>query len=173
MARAFNLFGVRFGRLVAVQRNGSYSDGSAAWRCFCECGNEIIARADRLKNGTVISCGCSGYGLWKVIGRRRALDKKPWSKTPTYRSWINMISRCSGSNKHAYKYYKGRGITVCERWLESFENFISDMGERPANLSLDRIDNNGNYSQDNCRWATKAQQMTNRREYQPRRSLCQ
>lgn len=83
-------------------------------------------------------------------------------RTPTYNTWMNMIQRCTNANAPGYKHYGGRGITVCERWLK-FENFLADMGERPEGLTLDRIDNDGNYEPGNCRWATCEQQNANRR----------
>jgi hypothetical protein len=83
------------------------------------------------------------------------------SRTPTYVSWASIAPRCGNPNHPAYPRYGGRGITVCERWA-SFENFLADMGERPAGLSLDRIDNNGNYEPGNCRWATPKEQSSNR-----------
>jgi hypothetical protein len=84
-------------------------------------------------------------------------------KTPTYRSWGNMIKRCEQPKATGYKYWGGRGIKVCERWRNSFQNFLDDMGERPEGLSLDRIDSNGNYEPGNCRWATISQQNSNKR----------
>ena len=85
--------------------------------------------------------------------------------SPTYETWHAMIQRCTNPRASNWGYYGGRGITVCDRWLHSFENFLADMGMRPADLSLDRIDNDGNYEPGNCRWATAVEQSQNRRGY--------
>jgi len=89
------------------------------------------------------------------------------SSSPEYRAWRTMISRCKNPNASAYKNYGGRGISVCQRWVESFENFLSDMGRRPSGLSIDRINNDGNYEPGNCRWATRTEQARNSRMAKP------
>src|SRR5206468_1663320 len=85
---------------------------------------------------------------------------------PTYRSWYAMKARCTNSNHTSYHHYGGRGITVCERWLNSFEAFLTDMGDRPEGTSLDRIDVNGNYEPSNCKWSTPSEQANNKRRTQ-------
>ena len=84
--------------------------------------------------------------------------------TSTYSSWANILQRCTNQNSQAYERYGGRGITVCDRWRNSFENFYADMGERPEGTSIDRINNDSNYEPGNCRWATSTEQNNNRRE---------
>ena len=122
------------------------------WRyiCKCDCGTIRIVQPSDLKSGQSSRCD-----------RCRATTHGQ-SNTNTYRIWQGMIYRCSNPNLRIYKYYGGRGITVCERWHE-FENFLQDMGERPKGLSIDRINNDGNYEPGNCRWATTSEQASNQR----------
>lgn len=152
-----DLAGRVFGRLTVIERSGTHRS-FATWRCLCECGNETVVTSANLKAGISKSCGC----LKNDKARARQLTHGMFD-TREYACWRNMISRCTLPNADRKKRYFYRGITVCERWLHSFENFYADMGKRPSDKhSIDRKDNDGNYEPGNCRWAIKTKQTRNR-----------
>lgn len=153
--------GMKFGRLSVV--NGVVIPGEKrkpkTVACKCDCGKSLTVSFYNLVNGLSKSCGCSRHESHVRHGHSRNGEM-----SSTYRKWGAMRERCGNPRNVSYENYGARGIRVCDRW-KSFEAFLEDMGECPPGLSLDRIDNNGNYEVGNCRWATKSQQMKNRRAF--------
>lgn len=147
-----DLTGKTFGKYTVVKYIGVSSNYKRMYECICVCKNLFEVDHFNLKNN--LSGGC----------RRCTSNKRhQMSKTSTYRIWAGMKQRCHNEKNPDYIYYGGRGITVCERWLDSFDNFLEDMGERPSKLlSIDRINVNLGYFKDNCRWATIAEQSWNK-----------
>ena len=146
----------KFGKLFVI---GDYKQGDgksklATWLCKCDCGNYKRVASSSLKSGITKSCGCL------VPQKTRKPERHGGTRSPTYSTWTGMKSRCDNPNAPYYSHYGGRGITYCKEW-ESYKNFLADMGERPKGLTLDRINGNGNYEVDNCRWATPAEQSRN------------
>ena len=158
--KANNLTGQKFGRLTAVKRVGSAENGTAMWECSCECGAVVSVRSVVLTSGRSKSCGC----LMKELASIR-MTTHGMSRTPTWYSWDSMIARCTRESHPAFAAYGGRGIKVCNRWRESFEDFLADMGERPEGMTLDRKDGNKGYEPENCRWATATTQSNNRGDF--------
>lgn len=157
MSKKIDLTGRRFSRLTAIRVAGRDSTGRFEYLCRCDCGQEKTVRGSNLTSGHVKSCGCllreADQGITHGL-----------SHAPEYIVWLSMKRRCSNPKNESFKYYGGRGIKVCDRWLHSFENFLDDMGSRPSpEHSIDRINVDGDYEPSNCRWATLSEQARNKR----------
>ncbi len=155
--------GLRFGKLTIVEEVGLNRYKKSQWLCRCDCGNTCISLWNQLQSGLKESCGC----YQKESARKRFTthgESVHSGNSTEYSSWICMKTRCLNPNSEKYKIYGGRGIKICSRWVDSFENFLSDMGRKPTKKhSIERINNDGNYEPSNCKWGTDLEQANNKR----------
>lgn len=160
MPKFIDLTGKKFGKLLILSRANNSNNGKVRWNCMCDCGKEKIIIGNSLKTRVTKSCGCllkenKGPTLKHGHAKKGKVSK-------TYKIWNSILQRCNNLNNFAYKYYGGRGIKVCKRWFK-FENFLKDIGEISDGLTLDRINNNGNYEPNNWRFSTMREQSRNKR----------
>ncbi len=169
MSRAYNalkLEGQKFGKLTVVKQDGKDSSGHTMWLCQCDCGNKVTVVGSHLKNGNTKSCGCLSNEIREKANEERHQNKYYGDDEKRLRNIRDgMIKRCYKENSDSYKYYGGRGIIICDEWLHSFKTFYdwAIANGYQNNLTIDRINVNGNYEPSNCRWVTMLEQSKNKR----------
>lgn len=158
--RVVELTGQRFGRLTVIRRNEKTRSGNIKWLCRCDCGNETTVASGCLRSGSIVSCGCH---IREITSKRSLIHGQ--TKTRLHRIWTNMKTRCNNQNAINFQDYGGRGIRVCDEWnfdFVAFRDWAIQNGYSES-LTIDRIDNDGNYCPKNCRWITSFKQQSNKR----------
>ncbi len=163
--RRLNIVGNRYSRLLVLKETRkSQSCRNYYYECLCDCGNTTEVRSNSLRGGRTVSCGCYGREIASKVCKKRN-TVHGLNTHPLYKVWSDMKQRCYNIRNVGYKDYGGRGIHVCEAWRNSFLNFYADMVDNyKEGLFLDRVDNDGSYSSDNCRWVTRSQNSVNTRK---------
>lgn len=161
MGKLVNLVGRKYTRLIVLYFVGHDKYKQRLYECRCDCGKIVIAVSGGLTSGNTKSCGCYKRD---VLIQHKTKHNYSGKNSKEYNAWGNIKSRCSNPNRADYKNYGGRGIKICDRWMNSFENFLADIGRAPSQKhSIERKDNDGNYEPNNAFWATKDQQSNNKR----------
>lgn len=164
MVTIIDLTGLKFGRLLVKRKSTEKNKyGVLLWECLCDCGNIVNLLTSSIKSGNTQSCGCLSRD--NLIQRNKDNATHGLSRTPIYITWGGIVQRCTNPTDSHFPDYGGRGISICDRWRNSFENFYADMGPKPGpEYSIERSNNNGDYEPGNCIWVTKSEQNNNRRD---------
>jgi hypothetical protein len=159
VTKPLDLIGKKFGRLTVLERKENNIHNQTRWLCQCDCGNRLVVSGYCLTTNNTKSCGCLQKDIASNTNTKHG-HCKGGSLSKTYVIWAGIKDRCYCSGCKSYEHYGGRGIKMCDRWFD-FNNFIEDMGEAPVGMSIDRINVNGNYEPNNCKWATSEEQHNN------------